>query len=86
MSPSKNAETAPRRVPRTKRVPDKFPSVQEPLTNTVSASAFAPGDGVSHPQFGEGHITAIEGHKLSIRFARHGDKQIIDSYVKRQKK
>ena len=48
-------------------------------TEPVTTSAFALGDRVSHPQFGDGAITAIEGHKLSIKFDAQGDKQIIDS-------
>lgn len=52
----------------------------------VKLTALAVGDRVSHPQFGNGTITAIEGSKLSIAFDTHGKKQIIDSYVKRLKK
>ncbi len=48
--------------------------------------AFAVGDRVSHPQFGGGTVTAIEGPKLSIAFDTRGEKQIVDSYVKRLKK
>ena len=48
-------------------------------------SAFAVGDRVAHAQFGHGTITAIEGAKLSIAFDTKGNKQIIDSYVKRSK-
>jgi len=52
----------------------------------IKLTAFVGGDRISHPQFGEGTITAIEGQKLSIAFDKRGDKQIIDSYVKRLKK
>ncbi len=55
-------------------------------TKPTTISAFAAGDRVSHPLFGDGTVRAIEGPKLSIRFETRGDKQIIDSYVKRQKK
>jgi DNA helicase-2/ATP-dependent DNA helicase PcrA len=48
--------------------------------------SFAVGDRISHPQFGDGTITAIEGPKLSIAFDTRGEKQIIDSYVKRLKR
>ena len=52
----------------------------------VKLTAFAVGDHICHPQFGDGTITAIEGPKLSIAFDKRGEKQIIDSYVKRLKK
>jgi len=48
-------------------------------------SPFAIGDHISHPQFGEGTVTEIEGAKLTINFASRGTKQIIDDYVKRSK-
>jgi DNA helicase-2/ATP-dependent DNA helicase PcrA len=49
-------------------------------------TAFAVGDRISHPQFGDGTITAIEGPRLSIAFDTCDEKQIIESYVKRLKK
>jgi hypothetical protein len=55
-------------------------------TKPITITAFAVGDRVAHPQFGEGTITAIESPKLAITFDTDGNKQIIDSYVKRQKK
>jgi hypothetical protein len=55
-------------------------------TKPATISAFAVGDRVAHAQFGDGTIRAIEGPKLSIAFDIEGNKQIIDSYVKRQKK
>ena len=55
-------------------------------TKPATISAFAVRDRVAHSQFGDGTITAIEGPKLSITFDTGGNKQIIDSYVKRQKK
>ena len=55
-------------------------------TKPATLSALAVGDRVTHSQFGDGTITAIEGPKLSITFDTEGNKQIIDSYVKRQKK
>lgn len=48
-------------------------------------SPFAIGDDITHPQFGEGTVTEIEGAKLTINFASRGTKQIIDDYVKRSK-
>jgi hypothetical protein len=48
-------------------------------------SAFAIGDHISHPQFGDGTVTEIDDAKLTIAFASRGTKQIIDYYVKRHK-
>jgi hypothetical protein len=54
-------------------------------TALTHISAFAVGDRVAHPQFGDGTITAIKSPRLSITFDTEGNKQIIDSYVKRHK-
>jgi hypothetical protein len=45
-------------------------------------SPFAIGDHISHPQFGEGTVAAIDDAKLTINFGSRGTKQIIDYYVK----
>ena len=66
----------------TARVKPK-PAVATPPIPYVSP--FAIGDHISHPQFGEGTVTEIEGAKLTINFASRGTKQIIDDYVKRSK-
>jgi DNA helicase-2/ATP-dependent DNA helicase PcrA len=47
-------------------------------------SDYAIGDDVIHPQFGDGAVTAIEGEKLTIKFADGRVKQILDYYVKRR--
>jgi hypothetical protein len=72
----------------TSQVPRRKRTLPQGIAQTTPAtiSAFAVGDRVAHPQFGDGTITAIEGPKLSITFDTEGNKQIIDSYVKRQKK
>jgi hypothetical protein len=49
-------------------------------------SIFAIGDPVSHPQFGDGSVTAIDDGTLTIAFADDHVRQILDYYVKRQKK
>jgi DNA helicase II / ATP-dependent DNA helicase PcrA len=54
---------------------------QEPITEK---SGFAIGDLVSHPQFGDGTVTAIEKDKLTINFEDGRVKQIVDYYVKRR--
>jgi hypothetical protein len=41
---------------------------------------------VSHPQFGDGSVTAIDVGTLTVAFVDHQVKQILDYYVKRQKK
>jgi hypothetical protein len=47
---------------------------------------FAIGDPVSHPQFGDGSVTAIDGGTLTIAFVDQQVRQILDYYVKRQRK
>ena len=49
------------------------------------ASKFTVGDRVSHPMFGDGTVTAVNGNTLTIAFAGSVEKQIIDGYVNRQK-
>jgi len=49
-------------------------------------SIFAIGDPVSHPHFGDGSVTAIDSGTLTIAFADHQMRQILDYYVKRHKK
>jgi hypothetical protein len=47
-------------------------------------SEFSAGDSVSHPKFGNGTVTAIDGDKLTIEFTGKVTKQIVDYYVKRR--
>ncbi len=77
-----------KKVQTTRQPPERQKTLPEAVSQAAPAklTAFAVGDRVSHPQFGSGTITAIEGQKLSIAFDKRGDKQIIDSYVKRLKK
>ena len=49
-------------------------------------SIFAIGDPVSHPHFGDGSVTAIDGGTLTIAFVDQQVRQILDYYVKRQRK
>jgi hypothetical protein len=78
---SKKARTAHQKQQRPKTLVEAVaPSAHAKL------AALAVGDRVSHPQFGVGSIIAIEASKLSIAFDTDGQKQIIDSYVKRLKK
>ncbi len=84
MSLAKSAKKAgaASRISRSKRA---LPQTIAPTQPTI-ISAFAVGNRIAHPQFGDGTITAIEGPRLSITFDTEGNKQIIDSYVKRYKK
>ena len=72
----------------TRQPPERQKTLAEAVAQPapVKLTAFAVGDRISHPQFGDGTITAIEGPRLSIAFDARGKKQIIDSYVKRLKK
>jgi DNA helicase-2/ATP-dependent DNA helicase PcrA len=47
----------------------------------LHASKYALGDRVSHPMFGQGTVTAIDGNKLTIQFTDNAVKQIIEGYV-----
>jgi Protein of unknown function (DUF3553) len=79
-----NAEAPKQGLKRTTRVKPK-PHPAAVATPIPYVSPFAIGDHISHPQFGEGTVTEIEGAKLTIDFASRGTKQIIDDYVKRSK-
>ncbi len=54
-----------------------------PVT-THPTSKFTDGDRVSHPMFGDGTVTAVNGYTLTISFAESVAKQIIDGYVNRK--
>jgi DNA helicase II / ATP-dependent DNA helicase PcrA len=47
-------------------------------------SDYAIGDVVTHPQFGDGTVTAVDGVKLSIEFSDGRTRVIVDDYVKRR--
>jgi DNA helicase II / ATP-dependent DNA helicase PcrA len=49
-------------------------------------SKYAIGDRVSHAMFGDGTVTAIDSNKLTIKFPNDTTKQIVDDYVKPQKR
>jgi hypothetical protein len=57
------------------------PEAERPV---VEMTGYAAGDRVSHPQFGDGTVTAIEADKLTIKFEDGRVKQIVDCYVKRR--
>jgi hypothetical protein len=78
---TKPAKTTRERSQRQNPLPE---AVAEP--STAKLTGFAVNDRVSHPQFGNGTIVAIEGSTLSIAFDEQGPRRIIDSYLKRLKK
>ena len=48
----------------------------------AKATGYAAGELVSHPLFGDGTVTAVDGDKLTIEFKDGRVKQIVDYYVK----
>jgi hypothetical protein len=78
---AKKADTASQQPSRKRDLPQAIAE-----TKPATIGAFAVGNRVSHPLFGDGTVKVIEGAKLTIAFDTLGHKEIIDSYVKRQKK
>ena len=46
-------------------------------------SHYKRGDRVFHQKFGYGHITLVDGAKLSVSFDKAGDKKVIDTFVEK---
>jgi len=74
-SPGPSVKLRRRRLPEASLAPEQ-----------AKQSIFAIGDPVSHPQFGNGSVTAIDGGTLTIAFVDHQVRNILDHYVKRPKK
>ena len=74
------------RVARKKPAATKLPATSPPQSLGTSTAGYAIGDRVSHQKFGDGVVTALDGEKLTIRFADGRTKQIIDYYVKHRSK
>ena len=77
----------PRTVALKSTAPRKTKKSETPTTAPVTThptSKFPVGDRVSHPMFGDGRVTAVDGNTLTIRFA-DSVKQILDGYVTQQK-
>ena len=72
---SKKAAGAPRKLGR---------PVAGPPQPTASVSHFEVGARVIHPMFGEGTVTAVDEHKLTVHFRQGRAREILDGYVKRQ--
>lgn len=53
------------------------------ITQSVSdiPSNFSINDRIFHIKFGYGHISAIDGHKLTIMFEKAGEKRVLDNFV-----
>jgi len=51
--------------------------------STGTESDFALDDRVFHQKFGYGHVTKIDGNKLTIAFDKAGEKKVVDSFVER---
>jgi len=51
--------------------------------STGTVSEFAPGDRVFHQKFGYGSVVRVDGNKLTIAFDKAGEKNAIDTYVRR---
>ncbi|WP_420132487.1 ATP-dependent helicase, partial [Rhodopseudomonas sp.] len=51
--------------------------------STGTESAFSLQDRVFHQKFGYGHVTKIDGNKLTIAFDKAGEKKVVDSFVER---
>jgi hypothetical protein len=60
-----------------------LPPPAEPIP--AKTSDHVAGNRVTHPLFGDGTVTAVEGDKLTINFKDGRVKQIVDYYVKRRK-
>ena len=54
------------------------------LASSTEASEFAIGNRVSHPKFGTGAVTAVDGNKLTIAFDSGESKRVVASFVERE--
>ena len=53
------------------------------IASSTEESGFAKGDRVSHPKFGVGAVTAVDGNKLTIAFDTGESKRVVASFVER---
>ncbi|WP_398484760.1 ATP-dependent helicase, partial [Tardiphaga sp.] len=51
--------------------------------STGTDSDFSLDDRVFHQKFGYGHVTKVDGNKLTIEFDKAGEKKVVDSFVER---
>jgi DNA helicase II / ATP-dependent DNA helicase PcrA len=48
---------------------------------SATGKGYKLGDRVFHQKFGYGHVTLVEGNKLTVDFDKAGEKRVIDSFV-----
>ena len=51
--------------------------------STGTQSEYSKGDRVFHQKFGYGHVSHVDGNKLTIQFDKAGEKRVVDSFVER---
>jgi DNA helicase-2/ATP-dependent DNA helicase PcrA len=51
------------------------------VSEPSAAGAYKLGDRVFHQKFGYGHVTGVEGNKLTVAFDKAGEKKVIDTFV-----
>ncbi|MCF8469474.1 MAG: UvrD-helicase domain-containing protein [Parvibaculum sp.] len=73
-----NADTAPR-----VKTPAYEGHAERVATDDPAAASYGRGDRVFHQKFGYGHVTEIDGNKLTVDFDKAGRKKVIDSFLER---
>jgi DNA helicase-2/ATP-dependent DNA helicase PcrA len=53
------------------------------VIDAAAPSSYVEGDRIFHQKFGYGHITEVEGNKLTVDFEKAGEKRVLDSFVER---
>ncbi|WP_317993470.1 ATP-dependent helicase [Bartonella gliris] len=76
-NPFYNDYSVPRRKPAQKNIEGKV--IAQSVSETPSD--FSINDRIFHIKFGYGHISAIDGHKLTIMFEKAGEKRVLDNFV-----
>ncbi|WP_127088393.1 ATP-dependent helicase [Aquabacter cavernae] len=52
-------------------------------SSTGNTSTYGCGERVFHQKFGYGHVTEVDGNKLTVQFEKAGEKRVLDSFVER---
>ena len=73
-----HSSTRPARPKRMRAVSAKVKRAEAEVTG------YAIGAKITHPQFGDGTVAAVEADKLTIKFRDGRVRQILDFYVKRR--
>jgi DNA helicase II / ATP-dependent DNA helicase PcrA len=55
----------------------------EMAASFANAPSYKTGERVFHQKFGYGHVTGVDGNKLTVDFDKAGEKRVIDSFVER---